>query len=379
MQGKLHAGIPAAAAAALIVALAGVAGACSRRPEPHPATRIVPSTAPRPAPGAVVAAPKPLNPSQFPLPQRWTETEDKPLPLVFGFDLDLIAPLGNGPANAALYFRDFAGNDGSRAVAWEEATTRKVTRRVAGRERGVLPPDDPLLLEAEPWIDQARMRFYPDVWTDARLAPASPNLLQIIRLADSWVARSSTGADPEAAREDCRRAIRVGRLLLQDDVTSTQNLVGVACVRTGAECLYEIARREGDTAGLLVAQRALYDALGLRARIDGRLRTLEVFRSVERRWWAPWRRVLRLSESKVEAVIRMARSDPSRALRIEAQPPLAGIALLGSSDQRASARSALDELAKDPDPLVASSAVALREAVAKGMDDASAFACLGGT
>ncbi len=376
---RRRAGLSKAAAAALAVALVGAAGACSRAPAPHPATPIVPSSAPKRAPAAVVAAPRPVDPARFPLPQRWTETEEKPLPLAFSFDLDLVAPLGDGPANAALYFRDFARNDGSRAVAWEEATTRKVTRQVAGRERGVLPPDDPLLLEAEPWIDQARMRFYPDVWADARLAPSAPNLLQMIKLAESWVARSGTRADPEAAREDCRRAIRVGRLLLQDDVTSIQNLVGIACVRDGAECLYEIARRDGDTTGQLVAQRALYDAFGLRTRTDERVQALTVFRSVERRWWAPWQRALRLSESKVEAVIRMARSDPSRALRIEAQPPLAGIAMLGSFEQRASARSALDELAKDPDPLVASSAIALREAVAKGMDEASAFACFGGT
>ncbi len=159
---------------------------------------------------------------------------------------------------------------------------------------------------------------YPDVWTDARLAPSSPNLLQMVKLADSWVARSGTRADSEAAREDCRRALRVGRLLLQDDVTSSQNLVGIACVRAGAECLYEIACRDGDMTGLLVAQRALHDALGLRTRTDGRLQALVVFSSVERRWWAPWQRVVRLSDRDVRKVIRMARSDPSRALRIEA-------------------------------------------------------------
>ena len=250
---------------------------------------------------------------------------------------------------------------------------------MAGQERSVLPPDDPLLLEAEPWVDQARMRFYPDTWPNARLARGSPNLLQLLKLSESWVARSGTRTDPEAAREDCRRAVRSGRLLLQDDVTVAQNLVGVACVRVGAECLYEVARREGDTSGMLVAERVLHEALGLRARSDWRLRVLEFSGTVERRWWAPWQRVTIFPDRDVEKVIRMARSDPSRALRLEAQPRLAIIALAGSSGQRALAQSALDELVKDPDPLVASSAIALRGEVAKGMSGQRVLSCLGGT
>ncbi len=368
----------ASTAVALALALALAGPACSRAPEAHPATPIVPSTAPKHAPAARVPVPRPVEPSQLPLPQRWTETEDRPLPLTFGIDLDLVAPLGDGPANAAVYFRDFAQEEGSRAVEWEEALTRKVRRSVAGQERSVLPPDDPLLLEAEPWVDQARMRFYPDTWPNALLAPGSPNLLQPLLLAESWVARSGTRTDPEAAREDCRRAVRSGRLLLQDDVTIAQNLAGVACVRLGAECFYEVARREGDTSGMLVAERVLHEALGLRARSESRLHKLELSGTVERRWWAPWERVTIFPDRDVERVIRMAGRDSSRALRLEAQLRLAIVALAGSSGQRARAQGALDELAKDPDPLVASSAIELRGEVAKGMNGQRAVSDLGG-
>ena len=103
----------AASTAVLALALALAGPACSRAPEPHPATPIVPSTAPKHAPAARVPVPRPVEPSQLPLPQRWTETEDRPLPLTFGIDLDLVAPLGDGPANAAVYFRDFARRTGA--------------------------------------------------------------------------------------------------------------------------------------------------------------------------------------------------------------------------------------------------------------------------
>jgi hypothetical protein len=59
-------------------------------------------------------------------------------------------------------------------------------------------------------------------------------LLLAITLAKSWAARAETATEPALAKEDCRRAVRLGRLILQDDVTLIANRIGLACVRYGA-------------------------------------------------------------------------------------------------------------------------------------------------
>ncbi len=59
--------------------------------------------------------------------------------------------------------------------------------------------------------------------------------------------------DPEEGLEDCRRAIRLGRLLRQDDVVIINDLVGLACIHIGTRGVYRIAQREGDTELALLA------------------------------------------------------------------------------------------------------------------------------
>src|ERR1035438_5707580 len=110
----------------------------------------------------------------------------------------------------------------------------------------VLRPDDPLLTEAEPWADQATMRFYPDVWTGEGPSTPIPNLLVSLAFAKSWTARAASNPDAPASIEDCRRAIRWGRLLRQEDATIIQDLVGLASIRVAAEQLYALAARRGD-------------------------------------------------------------------------------------------------------------------------------------
>ena len=41
-----------------------------------------------------------------------------------------------------------------------------------------LEDDDPLLLEAEPWVDQARCSFYPDVWKFTGIDPVTIQSIQ---------------------------------------------------------------------------------------------------------------------------------------------------------------------------------------------------------
>ena len=132
-------------------------------------------------------------------------------------------------------------------------------RRVQGPgELGeVLPADDPLLLEAEPWCDQATMRYYPDIYPMKGWETQIPNLMFQLTFARSWVARGMAASDPSKAMEDFRRAIRLGRLLRQEDVTVIADLVGLACIRVGAQGIYDLAVKQGNAQLALVASIVL--------------------------------------------------------------------------------------------------------------------------
>ena len=58
-----------------------------------------------------------------------------------------------------------------------------------------LDEDDPLLLEAEPWFDQATMSFYPEYYQFAGPETQVPNLLFPMMLAKSWIARGDANED----------------------------------------------------------------------------------------------------------------------------------------------------------------------------------------
>ena len=292
---------------------------------------VVASTAPDHAPPATVPAPRRVGLAEMPAPFPWTRPSPLPQPLRFRVELDLLAPLGTGPANAAIWFRDFARSDGSRN---EWGSEKRVIRPVGGIDESVFPPDDPVLLEAEPWVDQATMRFYPDVWPMAGPETNIPNLLFEITLAKSWAARADASSDPALAKEDYRRAVRLGRLILQDDATLISNLVGLACVRIGARGLYEQARREGDAETMLAASLALHDADSIRQLAAERLTKITVGNELRWHWSRPFSPTIRATDEQVAAAIEMAQRDPSHALRLEAQWALMGYALAGTRAQR---------------------------------------------
>lgn len=329
-------------------------------PSPAPSRRVaVASTALYHAPPAAVPPPRRVGLAGMPAPFPWTRSSTQPRPLRFQVDLDLLAPLGDGRANAAIWFRDFAKQDGSRN---EWGSNNRVIRPVSGVDESVFLPDDPVLLEAEPWVDQATMRFYPDIWPMAGPETKIPNLLFEITLAKSWAARAETASDPARAREDYRRAVRLGRLILHDDVTLIANLVGLECVRIGARGLYEQARREDDAETMLAASLALHDADAIRQIAAERITRITVPAEYRWHWSRPISPTVRATDEQFEAALAMAKADSSRALRLEGQFALMGYAVAGTRSQGRQARTALDALSRDPDPLVASSARATLDA-----------------
>ncbi len=169
--------------------------------------------------------------------------------------ISLIAPLGDGPANAAEFFAAFEKQRGPRAADAEAMQARRVER---SDDIGmVVAAADELLLEAEPWVDQATMRFYPDVFPMEGAGTRITNLLVMLTMARSWTARGVDADDPERGLDDCRRAIRLGRLLRQEDVVIINDLVGLACIHIGTRGVYRIAQGEGNTELALLASIVL--------------------------------------------------------------------------------------------------------------------------
>ena len=137
--------------------------------------------------------------------------------------------------------------------------TAAMGRRIEGPEwiGEVLPPDDPLLLEAEPWCDQATMTFYPEIFELDGYATRITNLLLPLNFVRSWVARGVAAETTEAAMTDFRRAIRLGRLLRQEDVVVISDLVGLACIHLATRGVYERALADGDLELALLASVVL--------------------------------------------------------------------------------------------------------------------------
>lgn len=299
------------------------------------------------APAATVPSPKAavLSALEFPC---WGCPEAQEWPVAFRTNLDLLAPLGNGPANAGLFFKDFAKPGGSR---YAEAAAM-MDRRVEGLPSlgKVLPPDDPLLLEAEPWCDQATMRFYPDFFPLEGYDTQLPNLLVPLTFARSWVARGLAQEDPARAMDDFRRAIRLGRLFRQEDATIIADLVGLACVRHGAQGVYDFARRTGDAPLALVAATVLGE------HAPQRLRTAERVTKVELRPYvreaAGGELTLDLPASHLDAIVELAKGEPGVRFRGEGIITLAMVRTLGTEAQKERALATLNELAKSKDSRV---------------------------
>jgi hypothetical protein len=313
------------------------------------------STAPRAgarvrAPSASVPSPSPIVLTDLTVPW-WGSGRSETWPVRFRTDLDLLAPLGEGPGNVAEWYKDFVKPDGARVHEAEAAMARRVDHGDVGR---ILPPNDPLLLEAAPWMDQASMRFYPGIFPVEGYRTRIPNLLLALTFARSWYAEGLDASDPKAAAADFRRVIRLGRLLRQDDVIIVSDLVGLACIRIGTEGLYDLAIKEGDVKLALAAAVVLGEHAPQRFLTKQRLARFALERAgqLDR----DGHLALRLPGDRLDAIVAEARSAPDRRFRCEAVATLQMVRAFGNTDQREKARAVLAELSTTEDPLVAASA-----------------------
>jgi hypothetical protein len=299
----------------------------------------------------LVPAPRPFDIQELQIPH-WSHQKSRDWSLQFRTDLDLLAPLGTGERDAGEWYVDFRKPDGPR---YEEA--RAMMERREDRERNfanVLPPDDPLLLEAEPWCDQAEMSFYREFLKPNGWYTQLPNLLVPLTFARSWVARGVESADPELGLEDCRRAVRLGRLLRQEDTVIISDLAGLACIRMGAQGIFDIAVREGD------AELALLASIVIGEVAPQRLLTSE---RITRTWDKHYLReddsgnkLLEIPDEKLETILEIARNQPDRRFRAEAIIHLSLVRIMGTESQKERAVSLLTELSSSEDAVLSETA-----------------------
>ena len=298
---------------------------------------------------ATVPGPKPVSLDQLSIPC-WSCPNAEGWPLRFRTDLDLLAPLGTGGENAAAWWATFSKPDGPRAAEADAIMGRRVDHPAIGK---VLPAGDPFLAEAQPWVDQASMRFYPDVYPVAGLDTRVPNLMLALTLARSWVARGQAASSFDDAMADFRRVVRLGRLLRQEDVLLINDLVGLATIRMGAEAIYERARDAGRLDVALAAAIVAGEAPAQKLLSAARMTSAEVAPYLHRD--AGGTSVV-VPDSRFDAMRKIAQESPDRRFRLETCASLSIVAGFGSGAQQAQARETLSALARSDDALIASNA-----------------------
>jgi hypothetical protein len=340
------------AAAAVILVLAGLLGVriVDWARASGPAAKVAaPPSASVPATHAVV-----IGALAVPC---WACPESKDWPLRFRTDLDLLAPLGTGTANAAVWFKDFAKRSGSRHADAEAAMARRLDG--PGDLGKVLRGNDPLLLEAEPWCDQAMMRFFPEIFPMKGWETEIPNLLIQLTFAKSWVARGMAATDPAKATEDFRRAIRLGRLMRQEDATVIGDLVGLACIRVGTQGIYDLAVKRGDAATALLAAIVLGEVAPQRLVGTERLTKTDISPYIKKD--ASGDPALELPDTRLNDIVAVATGGPDRRFRAEAILELGLVRFLGTPAQQEKALSVLNQLASGNDRILVDIAIWSRD------------------
>lgn len=332
------------AALAVVVFLGGLLGLrlLAGARDKHPASGGSPVPAP---PAATVPAPRSAEVASLSFPC-WSCPESATWPIQFRTDLDLLAPLGNGTANAGTFFKDFAKPKGSRFAESEAAMGRRIDGPPwLGK---VLPAGDPLLLEAEPWSDQATMRFYPDFFVLEGWETQIPNLAISLTFARSWVARGLSASDPAKSMNDFRRAIRLGRLLRQEGTTLIADLVGLSCIRLGAQGIYETATKRGDGSLALTASIVLSECAPQKLLSSAKVTKVDLtpFLEVD----PSGEPVLSASDARVATVLETASKEAELRFRGEAILTLGLVRFMGNPAQQKQALAKLEELAAATGP-----------------------------
>ncbi len=279
----------------------------------------------------------------------WSCPSAKTWPVRFQTDLDLLAPLGGGTGNAAEFFALFEKQRGPRAGDAEALMSRRFEDE--DDLGSIVAGDDELLVEAEPWVDQATMSFYPEIFPMEGVDTRITNLLFALTLARSWTARGVAANDPEAGLEDCRRAIRLGRLLRQEDVIIISDLVGLASIHLGTRGVYRIARREGDLELALLASVVLGEVAPQRFMTMEKISAFDLAPYLRR--GSAGKHRLDLPESAFDEIYKMAGGLTERRFYGELILTANVILHLGTSDQKKKAGELLDGLAADTDVIIA--------------------------
>ena len=335
--------VPVLLAVAVVVVLAGSLGA---RLIGRQGTVDGPVASP-----AVVGLPADLVVEELEIPC-WSCPSAKDWPVRFQANLDLLTPLGNGSANAATWFVDFTKDIGPR----RNEVSAAMESRIEGPEwlGQIFPADDPLLIEAEPWCDQATMIFYPEFFELEGYETRITNLLFPLTLVRSWVARGMAEEDSVRAMVDFRRAIRLGRLLRQEDTVVISDLVGLACIHIGARGVYRRALADGDLELALLASVVLGEVAPQRLRTMEHLTTTDLSDSLLQGPDGSFE--LSLRPDMFEVIIASARGNSDRRFRLEAIIGLNIVASIGSPEQQEIGGAVLDELADSNDPIIAETA-----------------------
>lgn len=267
----------------------------------------------------------------------------------FSINLDRLAPLGDGEGNLAEWLHDF---DFGGARSTESGGVAQGD--LFGRPTSVWDEQNPLLIEAEAWVDQATCLFYPEIYKIQGWSTSVPNLRMLLTLARSWVARGLSNHDATEGRADMRRAIRLGRLLRQDSFTIIQEMVGLSTIRRGAEGLYELARREGDATEMVLAGQVMADVDGIRALMQEKLSDIfDLEGALRGGSLARW---LKDSEAGLGRIAKTALADGLRPLRAEAVMALGFALRVGGRAQRETSRTVLLQVVEQRDPVLAASA-----------------------
>jgi len=198
------------------------------------------------------------------------------------------------------------------------------------------------------------MRFYPDVFRPEGLYRTKlPNLLMMMILARSWIDRGDSSEDVGAALEDYRRAVRLGRLLRQDDVYVGTDGIGLYCMRHALEPMARRLREAGEDRLADQALLALANVTAERVTHTRTNRSIDIGPYLRWSWFGSQ---LELPEEKLDEIGRMATQHPERRFRRLATDQLCVVYWIGDDDQKAGARDWMDQVAASGDPILAKDA-----------------------